>query len=169
MVTNGNMINIVCIGTPRHNNDMVGPLVGTLLKIQCIDKKYPVNIIGTMDDPVHGLNIEDKITKLPPARLTIGVDSAVGTALGDIIKRDGPIKPGSGMGKMLPPVGDISFVAITCENERNFINEVLSTPQVHELAHATVKHIEEYLSIECKRGILTWAKQQIGNLLDAIV
>ena len=48
---------VVCIGTDRAIGDALGPLVGTMLKNS--DFKYPV--YGTLDNPIHALNIYESI------------------------------------------------------------------------------------------------------------
>ena len=49
---------LVCIGTDRSTGDALGPLVGT--KLEQIDIKN-LQVFGTLDEPVHALNLEEKI------------------------------------------------------------------------------------------------------------
>lgn len=51
---------IVCIGTPRIIGDSLGPLVGTYIEQQ--DKN--IKVYGTIENPVHALNLEDIKKKL---------------------------------------------------------------------------------------------------------
>ena len=48
---------LVCIGTDRSTGDALGPLVGTKLE-QVGIKNFQV--FGTLDEPVHALNLEEK-------------------------------------------------------------------------------------------------------------
>ena len=94
---------IVCIGTDRAIGDALGPLVGTMLKNS--DFKYPV--YGTLDDPIHALNIYeaiDKISKTHSKGNFLAIDACLGSksSIGNIQIREGPILPGKGVGKKLP-------------------------------------------------------------------
>ncbi|MGQ0452983.1 DUF1256 domain-containing protein, partial [Bacillus sp. SS-TM] len=52
---------LVCIGTDRSTGDALGPLVGT--KLEQIDIQN-LQVFGTLDEPVHALNLEDKIQNI---------------------------------------------------------------------------------------------------------
>lgn len=104
---------IVCIGTDKCIGDCLGPLVGTILK----KKKYPLEIYGTLDKPIHALNMKEKLWRIKakhPSQLVIAVDACLGEEenIGAIQIRNGPIYPGKGVGKNLPSVGDISIIGI---------------------------------------------------------
>ena len=51
---------IVCIGTDRCIGDCLGPIVGTLLRGKC----FPLQIYGTIDEPIHALNIDKKLNEI---------------------------------------------------------------------------------------------------------
>ena len=54
---------VLCIGTDRATGDALGPLVGSLLSnSQCAYRVY-----GTLQHPVHALNLNDTINKKLPA------------------------------------------------------------------------------------------------------
>lgn len=99
----------VCIGTDRSTGDSFGPLVGTFLK----EVGY-TNVYGTLHDPVHALNLEETMQNLPKDKFVIGIDACLGRMknVGKIIVSDKPVKPGSGVGKDLGEVGDISITGI---------------------------------------------------------
>ena len=104
---------IVCIGTDRCIGDCLGPLVGTLLK----DKYFPLPVYGTIDSPIHALNIDKRLNEikaLHPTSKIVGIDACLGdtSSIGEIQARDYPIHPGKGVGKTLPNVGDISIIGI---------------------------------------------------------
>lgn len=110
---------IVCIGTDRSTGDSLGPLVGTNLT-----KLGVPNVYGTLEDPVHAANLEDTlelIQRKHPNTLTIAIDSSLGKSenVGAIRVKQGPIKPGSGVNKKLPSVGDIGITG--CVNVGGFM------------------------------------------------
>ncbi|WP_125153364.1 spore protease YyaC [Clostridium rectalis] len=114
---------IVCIGTDRCIGDCLGPLVGTLLK----ERHFPLPVFGTVEDPIHALNLEEKlngIKKTYPDRNIIGIDACLGDTdnIGEIQSRDYPVHPGKGVGKSLPNVGDASIIGIVDASEGNIFN-----------------------------------------------
>ena len=71
---------VLCIGTDRVTGDSLGPLVGTFLHAYGSDRY--LSIYGTLDFPVHALNLEDacrQIKKKHPRNLIIAVDASLGT------------------------------------------------------------------------------------------
>lgn len=99
----------VCIGTDRSTGDSLGPLVGTNL----VRLGY-TNVIGTIDEPCHAMNLEELVAEIPEGKLIIGIDSALGSAhrVGKISFGKYPIRPGAATGKELPTVGDYSISGI---------------------------------------------------------
>jgi putative sporulation protein YyaC len=104
----------ICIGTDRSTGDSLGPLVGTLLK-----KEAPsgLTVYGTLDEPVHALNLTetlDKINKKHVGTTVLAVDACLGQlkSVGWIQLGLGPIKPGAGVNKDLPEVGQIHITGI---------------------------------------------------------
>lgn len=108
---------IVCIGTDRYIGDCLGPLVGTLLTY----KHFPLPVYGTIEEPIHALNINNKLNQIKsdhPKCTIIGIDACLGDInnIGEIQVRDFPIHPGKGVGKSLPNVGETSVVGIVDSN-----------------------------------------------------
>ncbi|MFD3158239.1 spore protease YyaC [Haloimpatiens sp. FM7330] len=108
---------IVCIGTDRCIGDCLGPLVGTYLK----NSNFPLPVYGTIDEPIHALNLNNnlkKIKNLHPTANIIGIDACLGetSSIGEIQARNYPIHPGKGVGKSLPDVGSISIIGIVDTN-----------------------------------------------------
>ncbi|CDG02644.1 spore protease YyaC [Clostridium chauvoei] len=104
---------IVCIGTDKCIGDCLGPLVGTYL----IDNQFKLPVYGTIEAPIHALNIEHRLSqikKLHPNANIIGIDACLGDAksIGEIHVRNYPIHPGKGVGKRLPDVGSTSIIGI---------------------------------------------------------
>ncbi|WP_017413499.1 MULTISPECIES: spore protease YyaC [Clostridium] len=146
---------IVCIGTDRCIGDCLGPLVGTYLK----ERFFPLPVYGTISEPIHALNLEARLAEIKsshPNCKIIGIDACLGpfSSIGEIQVRNYPINPGKGVGKILPPVGDISIIGIvdssdddepfTSRNIRLNLIVQLSKIITHSLMHAY------YLSFYCK-------------------
>lgn len=107
---------VVCvsIGTDRSTGDALGPLVGSFL-----EKELPpsMTVYGTLDTPVHALNLEKTILKIShthPQALILAVDACLGKmkSVGWIQAGLGPIRPGAGVNKKLPEVGQIHITGI---------------------------------------------------------
>lgn len=105
---------VVCIGTDRSTGDSLGPLIGTSLS------KYRsphFELFGTLEDPVHAMNLEDTMLDIKRRfdnPFVIGIDACLGqvSSVGCIQVGDGPVRPGAGVNKELPPVGDIHITGI---------------------------------------------------------
>ena len=104
---------VVCIGTDKCIGDCLAPLVGSIL----VKQGFPFKVIGTLDNPVHAINIETvikKITSEYPDHFIVAIDACIGfeDCIGDIQIKHCPIFPGKGVGKNLPHIGDISIVGV---------------------------------------------------------
>lgn len=105
---------LVCIGTDRSTGDALGPLVGS--KLQTHSSRL-LQVYGTLDDPVHAMNLTDKLefiqTKHSKATV-IAVDACLGqfSHVGNINVINGPLKPGAGVKKELPAVGTFHITGI---------------------------------------------------------
>lgn len=102
---------ILCIGTDRSTGDALGPLIGSRL---CQSQDLPIFVYGNLDEPVHALNLAETIemiTNKHVAPYTIAVDACLGRLknVGNITVKDGPLRPGSGVNKELPEVGDLQI------------------------------------------------------------
>jgi putative sporulation protein YyaC len=104
----------VCIGTDRSTGDSLGPLVGTLLEEK---DPSPFYVYGTLDQPIHAVNLEEKLKEVTAKHRNpyiIGIDACLGRIknVGVIQLGNGPVKPGAGVNKELPSVGDIHITGI---------------------------------------------------------
>ncbi len=104
----------MCIGTDRSTGDSLGPLVGDMLMKF---KMSGVHIYGTLDSPVHARNLEETLSKardLHPGAYLVAIDASLGVVdhVGCISVGHGPIKPGAGLKKELPPVGDMHITGV---------------------------------------------------------
>src|SRR5690606_9790586 len=100
---------ILCIGSDRSTGDCLGPLVGYKLRLI---KYKGVSVYGTLDEPVHAKNLEEKIGyiyKHYEKPFIIAVDASLGdvNSIGCITISTGPLKPGAGVYKNLPSIGDM--------------------------------------------------------------
>lgn len=105
---------VVCIGTDRSTGDSLGPLVGTFLE----EMRSPsFHIYGTLDEPIHAINLEEKMNEILQKHFQpfiIAIDACLGRfkSVGIIQVCDGPVKPGAGVNKDLPEVGDMHITGI---------------------------------------------------------
>lgn len=105
---------VVCIGTDRSTGDSLGPLVGSRMT-GYHDRTY--RLYGTLDDPVHAVNLQDALEGIYrelQEPYVIAVDACLGRAnnIGFITVADGPVLPGAGVKKNLPPVGDMHVTGV---------------------------------------------------------
>jgi putative sporulation protein YyaC len=104
----------VCIGTDRSTGDSLGPLVGSFLE----EKDIPsFHVYGTLDEPIHAVNLDERLKQIMIKHhnpYIIGIDACLGKMknIGVIQVGDGPVKPGAGVNKELPAVGDIHITGI---------------------------------------------------------
>ncbi|WP_226086302.1 spore protease YyaC [Mesobacillus sp. S13] len=104
----------VCIGTDRSTGDSLGPLIGTLLEEKEI---APYHVYGTLDDPIHAVNMDAKLAEIKEKHFNpfiIGIDACLGRlkSVGSIQVGNGPVKPGAGVNKELPEVGNMHITGI---------------------------------------------------------
>lgn len=108
-----NQLVIVCVGTDRSTGDALGPLIGTQLSAA----KHPISVYGTLENPVHALNLEKQVVNIKikhPHATILAVDACLGKSenVGYISLKKGPLKPGTGVNKQLPVVGDYHIVGV---------------------------------------------------------
>ena len=105
---------ILCVGTDRSTGDSLGPLTGTLLSKQNI---LPAIIIGNIHNPVHASNLEQSINDIKDKYqnpFIIAIDAGLGkqNSVGFIDVKKGPLKPGTGVNKKLPEIGDMHITGL---------------------------------------------------------
>lgn len=99
-----------CIGSDRATGDSLGPLVGTDLK------RLGYTVFGTLEEPLHAQNLAQELHEIRAVHnpdLILAIDASLGRLedIGMISLADSPLKPGAGVQKDLPPVGDLSILA----------------------------------------------------------
>lgn len=105
---------IICIGTDRATGDSLGPLVGYKLSDMHFNQ---VTVLGSLDQPVHAKNLQETLECIQlshPHALLLAIDACLGTMenVGSICIGSGGIKPGAGVKKELPSVGDFHITGI---------------------------------------------------------
>ncbi|KAB7705663.1 spore protease YyaC [Bacillus aerolatus] len=103
----------LCIGSDRSTGDSLGPIIGSMLK----EKQFPYPIYGTLEEPVHALNLEKvlkEIYKTYEEPIVFGIDACLGDEkqIGYILFKEEPFIPGNALNKALPKVGDFHMRAI---------------------------------------------------------
>lgn len=104
----------VCIGTDRSTGDSLGPFVGSRLK------KYnfsDIPLYGTLEHPVHAMNLAETVTRIGLEHgdpFIVGIDACLGqlASVGNIKVSPGPLKPGAGVNKDLPEIGEMHITGI---------------------------------------------------------
>lgn len=147
---------VVCIGTDRSTGDSLGPLVGSSLA------KYRssfMHVYGTIAEPVHALNLSDTLQEVEQQftnPFIIGIDACLGqaTSVGCIQAGHGPVRPGAGVNKELPPVGDMHITGIVnvggfmeyfvLQNTRLHLVISMSEIIAQCLYHAISRHIRSF-------------------------
>lgn len=131
---------ILCIGSDRSTGDALGPLVGEYLSKLQLPR---VLVWGTLADPVHALNLDSYLKQLRDRDnqpLIIAVDASLGKpgSIGTIEVGEGPLYPGAGVHKKLPPVGHLYLSGIV--NLGGFMEQMVlqSTRLYHVMELSTV-------------------------------
>lgn len=121
-----------CIGTDRSTGDALGPIIGSQLQQTF---SFPFRIIGTLAEPLHALNLNEKHEQLQEeaqAPFIIAIDACLGetNTIGSILVQQGPLYPGKAVKKQLPPIGNISIKGIV--NVAGFMEAtVLQNTRLH--------------------------------------
>jgi putative sporulation protein YyaC len=105
----------LCIGSDRATGDCLGPIIG--YKLSKYKTLQNVFIYGTLAEPVHAKNLKDTIEMINIAHedaFIIAIDASLGKSnhIGYITLGVGPLKPGAGVDKDLPEVGDVYITGI---------------------------------------------------------
>jgi putative sporulation protein YyaC len=132
----------LCIGTDRSTGDSLGPLVGTILK----DKNIHFPIYGTLQAPVHALNIKTVLKEIHDTYedpFIIGIDACLGDEkkIGTIFIVEGAFIPGKALKKDLPSVGDCHLKAIV-----NYLDPLSPVQSLNSTRLSTVIKIADIMS-----------------------
>ncbi len=122
-----NSIVVFCIGTDRAVGDSLGPLVGTRLTAMGLE-----NVMGTLEMPVHAVNISSKkkmLYNIYDKPLVVAVDASLGvySDIGTLSIWEGALLPGAGVSKNLCEIGDISVTGIVNKWSFNGLAQLRTT------------------------------------------
>lgn len=104
----------LCIGTDRSTGDCLGPLVGSQLR-EGMGRELVV--YGTLENPVHASNLQQTLAEMQdsyPDAFIVAIDACLGRleSVGYISLCRGSLKPGAGVHKNLPMVGEVHITGI---------------------------------------------------------
>lgn len=138
----------VCIGSDLVLGDSLGPLVGTLLK----NKGVRSYIYGTLNLPITSKEVEYASTYLKqmhPNFISVAIDAAIGNPddVGLVRVQNRGIKPGLGVNKNLPMVGDVSIVGIVAGKslENHNLFNLTRLNLIFKMAEQIADGIEKYI------------------------
>lgn len=105
----------LCIGSDRATGDCLGPIIG--YKLAKYINQPNIHIYGTLEHPVHAKNLRDTVAMIYQKHdnaFIIAIDASLGKSdhIGYITLGEGPLKPGAGVDKELPEVGDLFITGI---------------------------------------------------------
>jgi putative sporulation protein YyaC len=105
----------LCIGSDRATGDCLGPIIG--YKLSKYKAYHNYHVYGTLEEPVHAKNLKETIKAIyrnHDDAFVIAIDASLGRSdhIGYITLGEGPLKPGAGVDKELPAVGDVFITGI---------------------------------------------------------
>lgn len=114
VLSNRNIV-FLCIGSDRATGDCLGPIIG--YKLSKLKRYTNIYVYGTLEEPVHAKNLKDTVTMINQTHedaFIIAIDASLGKSdhIGYITLGEGPLKPGAGVDKDLPEVGDLFITGI---------------------------------------------------------
>ncbi|MCM3690727.1 spore protease YyaC [Neobacillus niacini] len=150
-----NEIVFLCVGSDRSTGDSLGPMVGTMLK----EKNIPFPVYGTLEQPVHALNIKKvikEIHKTYKEPYIFGIDACLGDEgkIGSVFIKEGAFIPGNAVNNILPSVGNYHLKAIV-----NYLDPLSPVQSLNSTRLYTVKVLAEIVT-----EIITRAAFDDGNV-----
>lgn len=110
-------VQFVCIGTDKSTGDSLAPFVGTMLE----NNGYK-NVIGTVDNPLHNMNKEERFKEIKKNKTIIAIDACFSKEdkVGSISIQQTSIVMGQGVRKIedreANSVGDYAIKGCVCRN-----------------------------------------------------
>ena len=110
----GQPLVFLCIGSDRATGDCLGPIIGYKLRQRQLGTIY---VYGTLEQPVHAKNLSEQIRVIEATfqnPFIIAIDASLGKAshIGYFTLAKEALKPGAGVGKDLPPIGNLCITGI---------------------------------------------------------
>lgn len=111
----------LCVGSDKITGDAFGPLVGNRLEKLFKNFYNNVRIVGTLERPVSGTNLEQKVKKIYETYenpCIIAVDAALSKKedIGKLVVSNEKMKFGRGTNKKMIEIGDISIKGIVARD-----------------------------------------------------
>lgn len=143
---------ILCIGSDRSTGDCLGPLIGYKLCERLVNHSY-ISVYGTLHCPVHAINLTKTVRTIYETfndPYIIAIDASLGKRdhIGFVTLSPGGLRPGLGVKKELPEVGDISITGIVniSGNTDNFLLQTTRLSTIMTLADAIADGITSAFS-----------------------
>lgn len=113
-VDNDRPVILLCIGSDRSTGDSLGPLIGSGVESPGQDF---FRVYGTLNQPVHATNLQEAMETISQKYadpFIIAVDACLGRleSVGCVNIAPGALRPGAGVKKELPPVGDVHITGV---------------------------------------------------------
>lgn len=140
----------VFIGTDCNLGDSLGPLCGEMLK------KNVKNcfIYGSLKNTVTAKDVPylfEYLKNAHPSSFVVAIDAALGgkNDVGKIKITDKGVKPGLGVNKILPTIGNASIIGVVGEkNDNHNMTSVMRLGQVYSMAKKISSAIEKFLDLK---------------------
>ncbi len=140
---------IVCVGSDLILGDSLGPLVGTLLRQNGVG----AYVYGTLNAPITAREVDyvkTYLKKIHKNSKIIAIDAGIGpdSDVGLIKIRDVGLKPGLGVDKELPSLGDMSIVGVVASKSIRNVNLFNYTRLnlVYKMATVIAEGIIDYIN-----------------------
>ncbi|MBQ9118954.1 MAG: spore protease YyaC [Lachnospiraceae bacterium] len=153
----------LCIGSDRATGDCLGPLLGHKLHSSLYDSAF--HVYGTLQEPVHARNLSETLDMIHHSHhnpFIIAVDASLGKSnhIGYYTVGEGALKPGAGVDKELPCVGDLCITGIV--NMSGLLDHMLLQTTRLQIVMSLTDQI--YAGINyCIRRQLRSHRAQIGS------
>lgn len=141
---------LLCIGTDRATGDCLGPLIGYKLK----NMEPDIKVLGNLNTPVHAKNLDEAVCSIESNTdepFVIAIDACLGAPehIGYVTLSPLGVKPGEGVQKDLPVVGDISITGIVneCTSSNSMTLQSTRLNVVMNLADTIADSIAEALCL----------------------
>lgn len=137
---------ILCVGTPGIMGDRLGPTVGSLLRGMSVS----IPVYGTVEKPVHGLNLREWVKHTRRMSPVLVIDSAVSRKhrVGTICAGRGKVKARSGIDDNDHiPVGDLYITGVVAEEQGiSLLNLIAVNSCPAEIVEGMAQRIAEVLA-----------------------
>lgn len=113
----------LCVGSDKITGDAFGPLVGGKLESLFKNLYNNIKVIGTLENPVSGNNLNKEVEKIynmyeNPCVIAIDAALSVKNDIGKIIVTNSKMKFGKGTNKKMLEIGDISIKGVVARDHK---------------------------------------------------